>query len=409
MPVRADGTVSPVRHAPQLENNGSHEVRGVPHWLAKTGLGSWYLIGIGLVVLAVVVALSKVTMVFIGVFLALVVTSVLFPMVDWMSRWIPRALATAIAIFGVFTFLGGLIFYVVYSVSDEWSDLANQFSTGADQIIDFLEHGPFNLTREQVTNGMRSMIDEGTKYVQEHAGSLVQRVLANASAGALIMTVLALALFITLFFLTTGRKMWLWMLNQVPLRNRMDVHKGATAGWIAFSGYARGTMIVAVSDGFFAFVLLMILGVPLAAPLGVLVMLGAFIPLVGAPAAMVVAMVVGLATGGVGKALAVGVGIALIGQFEGHVLQPLVMGRQVSLHPVVVAIGVAAGGFVGGLVGAVIAIPLIAVIWSVYRTLHTPDEPWEDIPQLMEETVLPAEDDELEEPTERKVIVAEED
>ena len=162
----------------------------------------------------------------------------------------------------------------------------------------------------------------------------------------------------------------------------MNLHRSATAGWKTFSGYARGTIIIAVTDGIFAAMLLFALSIPLAAPLAVLVMIGAVIPLVGAPAAMVIAMIVALAADGVVKAAAVGIGIALIGQFEGHILQPLVMGKQVSLHPVAVAVGVAAGTFLGGLVGAIIAIPIIAVIWEVYKTLRHPDPPIKSLEEL---------------------------
>lgn len=102
-------------------------------------------------------------------------------------------------------------------------------------------------------------------------------------------------------------------------------------------------------------------------------MLGTFVPLVGAPIAMFVAMFVGLATDGLSMFIIIGLGIAGIGQIEGHLLQPLIMGKKVSVHPVAVAVGVSAGGFAGGLMGAVIAIPLIAVIWSVFRTLHSPE------------------------------------
>ena len=93
---------------------------------------------------------------------------------------------------------------------------------------------------------------------------------------------------------------------------------------------------------------------------------------------MFVAMLVGLASGGIGKFLLVGIGVAAIGQFEGHILQPLIMGKQVSLHPVVVGIAVAAGSFSAGLLGAVIAVPLVSVAWAVYSELHVRDTPLDD-------------------------------
>ena len=119
---------------------------------------------------------------------------------------------------------------------------------------------------------------------------------------------------------------------------------------------------------------LWILGVPVAPALGILVFIGAFIPLIGAPTAMILAMIVALAAKGIVTAAIVGLGIALIGQIEGHILQPLIMGHQVSLHPVVVGIGVMVGTFTAGLLGAIIAIPIISVIWSIFSELYVPRE-----------------------------------
>ena len=169
--------------------------------------------------------------------------------------------------------------------------------------------------------------------------------------------------------------MWRWFLDELPARHREAVHRAAGAGWYSFSGYARGTVLVALTDGIMAGVFLQIVGVPLAAPLAVLVFIGAFIPIIGAPTAMVIAMVVALASRGPVMMLVVCLGVAGIGQIEGHILQPLIMGRQVSLHPVVVIMGVAVGTFAAGLLGAIIAVPLIGVVWSVYSELHVKDSP----------------------------------
>src|SRR3712207_2373380 len=155
--------------------------------------------------------------------------------------------------------------------------------------------------------------------------------------------------------------MWVWFLNQLPARTRETWQTAAGAGWHTFSGYTRGTVIIALTDGLLAFVVLLLLKVPLAAPLAVLVLIGAFIPLIGAPLAMIIAMVVALAAKGPLSALLVGVAIAAIGQFEGHILQPLVMGRQVSLHPVVIALVVTGGTITAGVLGAVISVPPVPV------------------------------------------------
>ncbi|MCI1675156.1 MAG: AI-2E family transporter [Ancrocorticia sp.] len=351
---------------------------GVPAGLAKYGLGAWYLIGIGLVVAFVVFATAHIQMVFTAVFVALVITSLLSPMVGWLSRRMPRAAATAISLVATFIFFGGLLFYIGYSVSTEWNDLSAKFSHGLDQIFDFVSKTPFggSFENKELNEDLQDVMATVMKWIQDNAGSLATQAMSSASTMALFFTMFALAIFVAIFFLTSGKKMWLWFINLVPAKNRINLHRSAIAGWATFSGYARGTIIISVTDGVLAGILLIILGIPLAAPLAVLVMIGAVIPLVGAPAAMIIAMIVALAADGLAKAAFVGIGIALIGQFEGHILQPLVMGRKVSLHPVVVAIGVAAGTFLAGLLGAIIAIPLIAVIWEVHNVLRHPDPPF---------------------------------
>ncbi|MPV35755.1 AI-2E family transporter [Georgenia subflava] len=355
---------------------------GVPRWIRKYGTIAWLLIGIVIVVGMVVFATSRIQVVFIAVFLSLVVTSVLDPMVTWLSQYMPRPLATVLALLGSFAVVAGLLTYVIRSVAGQWETLADRFTNGIDTILEFFETGPlpFHFTQAEINDAINEAVAQATAYVQENAADLAGQILNNAGAVALVFTVLALSLFLTIFFLARGGSMWTWFLNQLPAKNRERTHAAATAGWYTFSGYARGTMIVALADGVMAFILLSIVGVPLAAPLSVLVFIGAFIPLIGAPAAMIVAAVVALAAVGPLAALIVTIGVAAIGQIEGHILEPLVMGKQVSLHPVVVAVGVTAGTFLGGLLGAIIAIPVLAVTWAVYSAVRSVDPPMETLP-----------------------------
>ncbi|UNX56100.1 AI-2E family transporter [Georgenia sp. TF02-10] len=368
------GRVS-VRRMPErtsADSNGD-----VSRWLRRWGMSAWLFIGIVIAVGLVVFATSRIQAVFIAVFLALVITSVLDPIVTWLSRAMPRPLATALALLGGFAVLGGLLTYVISSVAGQWDFLADRFGQGINTILDFLENGPlpFHFTQAEINDAINGLVNEATTYVQENATDLAGQILNNAGAVALVFTVLALGLFVTIFFLARGAHMWRWFLGQLPARSRERVNTAASAGWYTFSGYARGTMIVASADAVMAFILLTVVGVPLAAPLSVLVFIGAFIPLIGAPLAMIVAAVVALAAEGFIAAIIVTVGVALIGQIEGHILEPLVMGRQVSLHPVVVALGVTAGTFLAGLLGAIVAIPLLAVVWAVYSAMRRYGQP----------------------------------
>lgn len=344
-----------------------------PQWLRMFAGVSWRLIVCVIAVGLVFYATAQVQLLFIAVFLGLVFTAVLRPLVNLLGKVLPRFVATAVAILAGFVFFAGLLTYVGISVANEWEDLSVQFSDGLTQITDFLESGklPFTITSEQIA----SWIGDAQQWVQDHAGDLVGQAAASAGSVVEVFTALALAIFCTVFFLARGEEMWTWFVNQLPARVRQSWVDAGGAGWYTFSGYTRGTVIIAVTDGMLAFAFLMVLGVPLAAPLAVLVFIGAFIPLIGAPSAMVIAMVVALAANGFWSAVTVGVGIALIGQFEGHVLQPLVMGKQVSIHPVVVALAVTTGTLTAGILGAVVSVPLVAVAWAVFSHLRTVDPP----------------------------------
>ena len=303
----------------------------VPAWLRTSAGWSWRLIALTAAVALVFWATVQVQLVFIAVFLGLVFASVLNPVADFYAKVMPRALATALAILSAFLVLGGLLTYVVASVAGQWEQLAGQFDTGVQQILEYVESGPFGLsvTGDQINE----WIDQGRQWIADNTDSLVSQ--AAQSAGSVFegFAIFALSIFCTVFFVASGGRMWRWVLGQIPQEHRNRWQAAAGAGWYSFSGYARGTVIIAFVDGVLAFVLLTILGVPLAAPLAVLVFIGAFIPLIGAPLAMIIAAVVALAATGFVTALIVTIGIALIGQLEGHVLQPLIMGKQVALHP----------------------------------------------------------------------------
>ena len=349
----------------------------LPGWLVRGGVGAWLLLGIVTAVSLVFIGTAQVIPVFIGVFIALVITAILYPLVSFFARFMPRYPATFLGLLTALAVVAALIAYVVSSVTSQWDSLARQFSDGLDTIVDFLEHGPLpvHLTQQELVDTVQSLVEQGQEYVQSNAPSLAGEVLSNAGSIADVFVVLALALFTAIFLLASGGRMWRWFLNELPAHLRERVHRAAGAGWYTFAGYARGTVILALTDAVMAGIFLQVVGVPLAAPLAVLVFIGAFVPIIGAPAAMLVAMVVALASKGFIAMVVVGLGVAGIGQIEGHILQPLIMGRQVSLHPVVVGLAVAVGTFSVGLLGAVVAVPLVSVAWSVYSELHTKDAP----------------------------------
>ncbi|WP_243118474.1 AI-2E family transporter [Actinomyces wuliandei] len=371
------GTTGTAPVVPATVTTRSSALASLPRWLVRGGLGAWLLLGVIIIVSLMVFVTARVVPVFVGLFIALVLTSILQPLVGLFGRVMPRYPATFLALLTALASLVGLVAYVVASVTDQWDSLAAQFSDGLDTIVEFVETGPLPLhvTQQQLTEQFQDWVSQGQDYLQNNAPSLASEVLSNASGLVDFFAVMALAVFSTIFFLASGEKMWRWFLNELPAHLREPVHRAAGAGWYTFAGYARGTVIVALTDAVMAGIFLQLVGIPLAAPLAVLVFIGAFIPLIGAPVAMVIAMVVALASQGPLTMVVVGLGVAGIGQIEGHILQPLIMGRQVSLHPVVVIIAVAVGTYSAGLLGAIVAVPVISVAWSVYSELHVRDAP----------------------------------
>ncbi|WP_250444683.1 AI-2E family transporter [Actinotalea sp. C106] len=356
-----------------------------PQWLRVMAGWSWRILVVVAAIALVFWATSRVLLVFIAVFVALVFTAVLRPLVNILDRVMPRGLATALSIILAFLTVAGLLTYVGFSVAGQWERLGQQFNQGVQTILDLLESSPLQLN---ITNDdVQDWLDTAQGWIAENSEMLASQALSSAGSVGLVFMVLALATFCTVFFLARGQDMWAWFLNQLPTRMRETWHTGGEVAWYTFSGYTRGTVIIAAADGVMAVVVLLVLGVPLAAPLAVLVFIGAFIPLIGAPAAMVIAMIVALAANGPINAIIVGLAIAAIGQIEGHLLQPLVMGKQVSLHPVVVALSVTAGTLVAGILGAVIAVPLVAVAWAVFSRLRTVDPPsdFEEIDEAVAE------------------------
>jgi predicted PurR-regulated permease PerM len=113
--------------------------------------------------------------------------------------------------------------------------------------------------------------------------------------------------------------------------------------------------------------------VPLALPLASLVFLGAFVPLVGAVLSGFLAVIVALLAKGVVYAL-ITLGVLIgVNQLEAHILQPLVMGRAVSIHPLGVVVAISTGGVLAGIVGALLAVPTVAFFNNAFKVLLARD------------------------------------
>ena len=327
---------------------------------------AWRLIVVGAAIYVAYMLLLRFELVGIAVFLALAFTALLRPSVNAMARRVPRSLAVLAAMLGSILVLAGIFTFVGTTVASETDRLGQEFSGGLDRIEHWLEGPPFRVHPSALT-GLQGKV---SSFLSSHRSTLISQALSGASRAVEILTVLALAVFCSIFFTHSGEQMWRWFNDQVPENSRLDWDRAGRAAWSTFSGYARGVIIVSAANAVMVGIALYVLKVPLALPLTVLEFFASFVPLIGSPVAMAVATVVALAGRGVVTAIIVLVLIVVFGQIEGHILQPLVMGWAVRLHPVVVAVSVIAGSIVAGVVGAVVAVPMVSIAWSIVRELR---------------------------------------
>jgi len=338
----------------------------VHHSLRVATAYAWRLIVLAVAVYLVFAVLAKLTLVAVAVFVALVITALLRPLVDRFAHAMPRGLAVAVALLLTFFALGGAFTFVANSVAGQSATLTTQFTHGLTEIERSLAGPPLHMHAVDLAQVGQQVRD----WVTRNGGSLAGQALGGAGVALEVLTGLALAVFCSVFFLSSGDRIWTWLLTQAGGGNRRW-DRAARSGWATFAGYTRGIVIIAATNAMLVCVALLILRVPLALPLALLTFFAAFIPLIGSPIALGVATLVALAARGpVIAALVLGL-IVVIGQIEGHLLHPMVMSRQVNLHPLAVALTVASGTVLAGVIGAVVAVPLVAVAWTVWTALKT--------------------------------------
>lgn len=176
-------------------------------------------------------------------------------------------------------------------------------------------------------------------------------------------------MFILIFFLYDGPGIWRFVTRGVPARVRDRVDVAGRRGYAALVSYVRATAAVALVDAVGIGIGLAIIGVPLVIPLSALVFLTAFVPIIGAVLAGVVAVLVAMVAKGFVAALFVLAVVIGVNQLESHVLQPFLLGRAVRLHPLAVVFAIAAGLITAGIAGALLAVPLLAVLNASIRSL----------------------------------------
>lgn len=314
-------------------------------------------------------ALTRVPLVVIPVVIAVILAAAISPLVRWLTghAW-PRALAVVASFLAILAVFGGVVTGVVFLVRSQWKELSVRAVAGVDQLHGFLNNGPFQVSDEQI-NATRDSVEKFFTSSAFGAEALTGvRTAAEILAGIVLMAV------ILFFFLKDGEKIRAFLIGFLPANHRGKADLAANRSTVVLGGYVRGTALIAASDALIVGIALLILGVPLALPLAVFVFIGGFIPIVGATAAGTVAVAVALISNGPVTALIVLAVLIGANQLEHHFLQPVLMGRVLSIHGLAILLALAAGTMLAGIVGALLAVPLTAVSWTVIKTLSGRDD-----------------------------------
>jgi predicted PurR-regulated permease PerM len=336
----------------------------------KTAAWSWRLLIIAAAVWVLLNVLTTLGLVLVPVALGLLLTALLVPAVDFLAlHGAPRGGAVGLVLICGLAAVGGVLAFVITQFADGLPQLVDQVTRSIDSIRHWLIDGPLHLRPDQINH----FGDTAISTIRDHQQELTSGALSTAGTVTEIVTGALLALFTTIFLLLGGRNIWQFVTQLAPATVRERIREAGAAGFHSLTGYVRATSLVALVDAVGIGTGLAIMGIPLALPLASLVFLGAFIPLVGAVLSGLLAVVVALlAKGAVYALITLGLVIAVM-QLEAHVLQPLVMGRAVAIHPLAVVLGISAGSVIAGVAGALLAVPTIAFLNSAARVLLAPD------------------------------------
>lgn len=352
---------------PRADSTDFQSAEDMPYAVRMAAAWAWRFLIVVAALGVLVWALSKISLLVIPVLVSALLAGLLSPVVNAMNSRlaVPRGLAVGITLIGFFALVTAGLSLAGQRLTAGFNALWTQALAGIDQVQNWLFNGPLKLTNDD----LQSVLDDTLAQLRGNATNILSEAISWTSAIGQILTGTLLAIFALIFLLLDGRKIGLFLINLLPRRARPAMDGALTRGWASLVSYVRVQMVVAMIDAIGIGLGAFFLGVPLAMPLGVLVFIGSFIPIVGALITGALAVLLALVANGWINALIMLAVVLLVQQAESNILQPLIMGKAVSLHPLAVVLAVAGGTMLAGIPGALFAVPLLAVLNAVIRYL----------------------------------------
>jgi predicted PurR-regulated permease PerM len=362
--ARADRRPEPL----PIESGPSNVARAqVPYGVDLVAAWAWRFLVIavaGYVVYRVIGFFAVITL---PLAVALLIAALVSPLVRQLARGMPAKLAAALVVVGGLATVGLLLTFVGQQVATGATDLAQSVVEGIGRIRDWLEEGPLRVSDSQLD----SYLSEVQRTIAESTreGGVLTSIGEVGTALGHVVAGFFIVLFASYFFLADGNRIWAWVVRLSPRAARVKVDSSGQVAWRSLTQFVRATVLVAAVDAIGVMIVAAILGVPFVLAIGVLVFLGAFVPMIGATLAGTVAVLVALVDQGPIIALLMLGGVILVQQIEGHVLQPFLMGRFVSVHPLGVIVAIGCGVLLAGIAGALVAVPFASAVNAVGQHL----------------------------------------
>ncbi|WP_066515170.1 AI-2E family transporter [Curtobacterium ammoniigenes] len=329
----------------------------VPAGVRIAGAFSWNILVVVAILVVVGIVIIRLQDVVVPFLIAIILSALLVPLARWLQRhhW-PKWAAILTSWIVVLAALAAMTVVVTAQVRYDIPSLQRRVQHTVNSAKSLLATHPFGITGNQIDK----WVNDGTTYLQGHASSFASGFAAAGTSAIHVFEGLFIIIFTTLFVLIDGGRIWAWVVRVFPRRARRRIEAAGEAGWRTLTSFVRVQLIVAVTDGVAVGVGSFLTGVPLAIPIGVIVFLGAFVPVVGAIVAGIFAVIVALVFNGWIQALIVLGIVILVQELESHVLHPFLTGSAVKVHPLGIVLGVTAGSSIAGIAGAFFAVPFIA-------------------------------------------------
>jgi predicted PurR-regulated permease PerM len=340
----------------------------LPRSFVTASEAAWRALVIAALVALVVFAAVTLRIVVLPFLVALIFSTVLEPPVRYLrARGLAPGLASALVFIGALTLVIGLFSLAATVFYEQTKQMDDAVKDGFIEVAELSKGTFFEISDDDLSSYIERIGGEsGSGGLSDLLVSGVTRV---AEFGAMLL----LMLFFTFFLLKDGRDLFERATKVLPKRMHPEARAGGQDAWAALGRYMRGLAVIATFNALAQGIALVVIGVPAVLPLMLLTFLGSFIPLAGPIFAGVAGALVALANGSVTDASLVLGSAIVIQQFEGNVLEPVVLGRAVKLHPITVAAAVTSGAVLGGIPGAFLAVPLVAVLVAGTARIRSPE------------------------------------